>query len=146
MLSKAFQFLPHILLIAKLHAYGFDKASLRLKHGSQRALGYQSYLKNTTPSKPTFLGRFFLNTLYCLCKDCKLPPPEKVTNFLPSNSPLQIEVLSSLPFPKIWSFNLPSTEWGRGGGVGCAHCVAIWQAVIIRELKSTIPILISQTF
>ena len=29
-LSKAFDCLPHDLIIAKLHAYGFDKASLRL--------------------------------------------------------------------------------------------------------------------
>ena len=28
-LSKAFDCLPHDLIIAKLHAYGFDKASLR---------------------------------------------------------------------------------------------------------------------
>ena len=31
-LSKAFDCLPHDLIIAKLHAYGFDKASLRLMH------------------------------------------------------------------------------------------------------------------
>ena len=31
-LSKAFNCLPHDLIIAKLHAYGFDKASLRLMH------------------------------------------------------------------------------------------------------------------
>ena len=36
-LSKAFDCLPHNLIIAKLHAYGFDKASLRLM---------QSYLTN----------------------------------------------------------------------------------------------------
>ena len=29
-LLKAFDCLPHNLIIAKLHAYGFDKASLRL--------------------------------------------------------------------------------------------------------------------
>ena len=33
-LSKAFDCLPHDLTIAKLHAYGFDKASLRLMHSS----------------------------------------------------------------------------------------------------------------
>ena len=33
-LSKAFDCLPHDLIIAKLHAYGFDKASLRLMHSS----------------------------------------------------------------------------------------------------------------
>ena len=31
-LSKAFDCLPHDLIIAKFHAYGFDKASLRLMH------------------------------------------------------------------------------------------------------------------
>ena len=36
-LSKAFDFLPHELLIAKLDAYGFDKSSLKLIH---------SYLSN----------------------------------------------------------------------------------------------------
>ena len=36
-ISKAFDCLPHNLIIAKLHTYGFDKASLRLM---------QSYLRN----------------------------------------------------------------------------------------------------
>ena len=31
-LSKAFDCLPHDLIIAKLHAYEFDEASLRLVH------------------------------------------------------------------------------------------------------------------
>ena len=31
-LSKAFDCLPLNLIITKLHAYGFDKASLRLMH------------------------------------------------------------------------------------------------------------------
>ena len=31
-LSKAIECLPHDLITAKLHAYGFDKASLRLMH------------------------------------------------------------------------------------------------------------------
>ena len=38
-LSKAFDSLPHSLLIAKIHAYGFDMPSLRLIH---------SYLTNRT--------------------------------------------------------------------------------------------------
>ena len=33
-LSKAFDCLPQDLIISKFHAYGFDKASLRLTHGS----------------------------------------------------------------------------------------------------------------
>ena len=33
-LSKAFDRLPHELLIAKLDAYGFDKSSLKLIHSS----------------------------------------------------------------------------------------------------------------
>ena len=31
-LSKTFDCLPHDLIIAKLHAYGFDKESLKLMH------------------------------------------------------------------------------------------------------------------
>ena len=31
-LSKALECLPHDLIIAKLHAYGFDNALLRLMH------------------------------------------------------------------------------------------------------------------
>ena len=31
-LSKAFDFLPHELLIAKLHAFGFDMKSLNLRY------------------------------------------------------------------------------------------------------------------
>ena len=31
-LSQAIDCLPHDLIIAKLHAYGFDKAALRLMH------------------------------------------------------------------------------------------------------------------
>ena len=33
-LSKAFDWISYELLIAKLHAYGFDKCSLKLIHGS----------------------------------------------------------------------------------------------------------------
>ena len=35
-LSKAFDCLPHSLIIAKLHVYGFDKASLSLMHSYLR--------------------------------------------------------------------------------------------------------------
>ena len=60
-LSKAFDCLPHDLMIAKLHAYGFDKSALNFIHSylaertqrtkvngeysSQRTLKYGVYLK-----------------------------------------------------------------------------------------------------
>ena len=42
-LSKAFDCLPHDLIIAKLHAYGFDKRSLRLMHSylTDKAVSWQ---------------------------------------------------------------------------------------------------------
>ena len=62
-LAKAFGCLPHDLIIAKLHAYGFDKASLRLTHSyltdrCQRAKINNSYsfwslIKHVMPQGPT---------------------------------------------------------------------------------------------
>ena len=39
-LSEAFDCLPNALIIAKLHAYGFCKASLRFMHSQRRHTGY----------------------------------------------------------------------------------------------------------
>ena len=48
-MSKAFDCLPHDLVIAKLHAYRFDKASLRLLH-SYLTEGYQRVKINSSYS------------------------------------------------------------------------------------------------
>ena len=73
-LSKAFDCLPHDLIIAKLHAYGFDKASLRLMHSYltdryQRVKINNSYslwslIKHGVP-QVSILGPILLNIFVC---------------------------------------------------------------------------------
>ena len=73
-LSKAFDCLPHDLIIAKLHAYEFDKASLRLMHNYltgryQRIKVNNSYslwsLIKHGVSQGSILGSILLNIFLC---------------------------------------------------------------------------------
>ena len=50
-LSKVFNCLPHNLIIAKLHAFGFDKASLRLMHSY-----LQTCIRESKSITPTAFG------------------------------------------------------------------------------------------
>ena len=75
-LSKAFDCLPHDLIIAKLHAYGFDKASLRLMH-SYLTDRYQRVKINNSYSlwslithglpQGSILGLILFNTFLRVC-------------------------------------------------------------------------------
>ena len=75
-LSKAFDCLPHDLIIAKLHAYGFDKASLRLMHSYltdryQRVKINNSYslwslIRHGVPQGSS-LGPYYLIYFHVMC-------------------------------------------------------------------------------
>ena len=73
-LSKASDCLPHNLIIAKLHAYGFDKASLRLLHSYltdryQRVKINNSYslwsLNKHGVPRGSILGPMLFNIVLC---------------------------------------------------------------------------------
>ena len=68
-LSKAFECLRHNLIIAKVHAYGFDKASLRLMHSYLTDKINNSYilwsLIKHGVSQGSILGHILFNTSLC---------------------------------------------------------------------------------
>ena len=49
-LSKAFDCLPHDLILAKLHAYGFDEMSLKLMHDYLSGRQQRTKIENTYSS------------------------------------------------------------------------------------------------
>ena len=73
-LSKAFDCLPHDLIIAKLHAYGFDKASLRLTYSYltdryqrvkiNNSYSLWSFIKKEVP-QGSILGLILFNIFLC---------------------------------------------------------------------------------
>ena len=73
-LSKAFDCLPHDLIIAKLHAYGFDKASLRHMHSYltdryqavkiNNSYSFWSVIKHAVP-QGSILGPILFNIFLC---------------------------------------------------------------------------------
>ena len=65
------------------------------------------------------------------------PPLKKVTPLFSSNLPLNIEILSSAPFLKIWSeAQLPLQKTGAGGrdGAGGAHSLKLMSLLGFRNL------------
>ena len=67
-LPKAFDCLPHDLIIEKLHAYGFGKASLRLMHNSY---SLWSFIKHGMPQDsilgPTLFNMCDMYLIYVIC-------------------------------------------------------------------------------
>ena len=70
-LSKAFDCLPHDLILAKLHAYGFDEMSLKLMHNYLSGRQQRTKIENTYSSrkdiKALFLDLYSLTSFYSIC-------------------------------------------------------------------------------
>ena len=93
-LSKVFDFLPHDLLITKLHAYGLDMPSLKLLHSylTKRRQGVK--INNTNSSwneilfgvpQESILGPLLFNIF--LCDMFLFVPDIGLANFADDNTP-----------------------------------------------------------
>jgi len=107
-LSKAFDCLPHKLLIAKLHAYGFDKASLTLIYSYLNEREQRIKIDNTYSKwgkisygvpQGSVLGPLLFNIF--LCDLFMFLPETNIANYADDNTPYctgknVTEVLSNL--------------------------------------------------
>ena len=100
-LSKTFDCLPHDLIIAKLHAYGFSKASLRLMPSYftgryQRVKISNSYSLYSSikygVSQGSILGPILLNMF--LCDMLFMIDTVDIANYADENTPYSVEKTS----------------------------------------------------
>ena len=122
-LSKAFDTLDHDLLIAKLHAYGFDKTSLRLLK-SYLSDRWQRTKINTSYSswsgllvgvpQGSVLGpllfNLFINDLAFVIKTC-------VCNHADNNTPYTVDMCLGDPMAKLECAVNSAIEWFRYNGM-----------------------------